>query len=425
MSIKLSPSIIALRVAVEHKLGFEITCTRDCNVLAQEMVRFDRRFALSVSTLRRFYGIIKHNRPPSLSSLNAIARYVGAKSFADWEKMHIKSPSHNETHLDLISTIHRSSKYIDTNPGSINKTIRSLELILNQFVQSETFQLTRQKIIEINTLTVHLQRLNAFPESLWKALNRNSRARIFMEAFPPLDYLNGAGRQMMEDYLITATAREDKLFATSLLAASSLYTGKDISIALGEIETFDSLDSNIHPMPQARLLGINLLALNSGIKTESNQTNNFKSIILKGIKHETTIWPKWSSFHGVFKLRIIEWLILSEDVELLREYNININRNQYSQGISFNYKWIDVSIKVYNAWSLFIIDKKAEALKILDDIDLLKLYIHEERLVSIYYYAISSRLHSGEKRNSSIKSLELLIKQTGYYGLFKMLNRIR
>jgi hypothetical protein len=425
MSIKLSPSIISLRVAVENKLGFEITCTRDCEVLAQEMVRFDRRFALSVSTLRRFYGIIKHNRPPSLSSLNAIARYVGAKSFHSWENRHINSPSHNETHLDLISTLHRSSKYIDTSPESIKKTIRSLELILNQFIKSDTFQLTRQKIIEINTLIVHLQRLNAFPESLWKTLNRNSRARIFMEAFPPLDYLNGIGRKMMEDYLQTATTREEKIFATSLLAASSLYAGKDLSVALGEIETFKSIDSNIHPMPQARILGINLLALNSGIKTESNQTNNFRSIIIKGIKHETKIWPKWSSFHGVFKLRLVEWLILSEDVELLREYIVNINKNQYSQGISFNYKWIDVSIQVYNAWALFITDNKVEALKIIDEIDLLKLYIHEERLVSIYYYALSSRLHTGEKRNSSIKTLELLTKQTEYYGLNEMLNRIR
>ena len=177
-------------------------------------------------------------------------------------------------------------------------------------------------------------------------------------------------------------------------------------------------------MPQARVLGINLLALNSGIKTESNQTNDFKSIIIKGIKHETQIWPKWSNFHGVFKLRLIEWLILSEDIDLLMEYNININRNQYSQGISFNYKWIDVSIQVYNAWALYITDKKEEALKIIDEIDLLKLYIHEERLVSIYYYALSSRLHLGDKRNSSLKSLELLVKQTEYYGLNKMLNDI-
>ena len=424
MSIKLSPSIIALRAAVENKLGFDITCTRDCEVLAQEMIRFDRRFALSVSTLRRFFRIIKHNRPPSLSSLNSLARYIGAKSFDSWEKLQINAPSHNETHLDIISTLNKSSEFLDTSPESIIKTIRSLELILNQFEKSSKFQLTRQKIIEINKLTVHLHRLNTFPESLWKTLNRNPRARIFMEAFPPLDYLNGIGGEMMEDYLITATTKEEKLFATSMLAAGLIYSGKDVSIALEKIETIDSIDSNIHPMPQARLLGLNLLALKYGIKTESNQRNNFRELILKGINHETKIWPKWSSFHGVFKLRMVEWLILCGDIELLKVYDININRNQYSQGISFNYKWIDVSVNIYNAWCLFLIGKKTEALQILDKIDLLKLYIHEERLVSIYYYSLSSRLHSGDKRNSSLKSLELLVKQTEYYGLNKMLNEI-
>ena len=37
-----------LRRAVELKVGFDITSTRDCEVLSMEIERFDRRFSLSV-----------------------------------------------------------------------------------------------------------------------------------------------------------------------------------------------------------------------------------------------------------------------------------------------------------------------------------------------------------------------------------------
>jgi hypothetical protein len=285
--------------------------------------------------------------------------------------------------------------------------------------------MARHKILEVNTLTVYLLRLNAFPEWLWKRVNRNSQVKIFIEAFPPMDYLSGAGKEIMTDYLLTATTEEEKLYATSLLAAGSIFTGTNLSRVIDEVPIIDTIDSALHPMPQARILGMNLLVLKYGVKTETNQKSNFRELILKGIEQETEIWPKWSSFHGVFKLRVAQWIILSEDLELIRAFTVSLTRNQYSQGITFNYKWIDISVNIYHAWCLFLIDRKKEALEIIDNIDLLKLYIHEERLVSIYYYALSSRLYSGEKNKSSLESLDLLIKQTEYFGLKEILNDIQ
>ena len=49
-------TIADLRRRVELSLGFDITSTRDCEVLSMELERFDRRFSLSVSTLRRFWA---------------------------------------------------------------------------------------------------------------------------------------------------------------------------------------------------------------------------------------------------------------------------------------------------------------------------------------------------------------------------------
>ena len=100
MKITPTPATIKLRADVENKLGFEVTCTRDCIILSQEMKRFDQRFTLSVSTLRRFFGIIKQNSPTSHSSLNALARYAGAPSYDKWNNLHFHKTAEKEKEVE-------------------------------------------------------------------------------------------------------------------------------------------------------------------------------------------------------------------------------------------------------------------------------------------------------------------------------------
>ena len=95
-----------------------------------------------------------------------------------------------------------------------------------------------------------------------------------------------------------------------------------------------------------------------------------------------------------------------------------------SQEITYKYDQIEVSFEIFHAWALFLINKKQEAIQITEHIDLAKLSIHEERTMSIYYYSLTSRLYTGDKRTSSIKYLELLTEQTKYHGLRTMLNLI-
>ena len=46
----------ALAKEVSRVSGLDVTCTRDCEVLGDELRAFDGRFAVSTSTLRRFLG---------------------------------------------------------------------------------------------------------------------------------------------------------------------------------------------------------------------------------------------------------------------------------------------------------------------------------------------------------------------------------
>ena len=419
-----TPETIRLRSDVENKLGFEVTCTRDCIILSQELKRFDQRFSLSVSTLRRFFGIIKQTSPTSYTSLNALARYTGAPSYDKWNDHHFQKVNKIEKKTSEIFKDEMTSKDFDTRPETITSSIQIINEILNLVEKKTTFQLSAQKLREINKLTYNLIKIDAYPNEAWKRLNRIPRARIFTEAFPPIDFLDGIGEMYMKDYLATSSTKEERMFATSLITAGSIYTGRNLNSAVNNLKPIKNYDTTVHPSPQARVLGINLLALNNGIKTETNQNIGFRRLILKGIKDETEIWPKWSGLANIFKLRVAEWLILSNDLELLQAFYSSVKTMKSSQEISFKHDQFDVSFETFNAWVLFLLDKKEEAMNTIETIDLEKLSVHEERTISIYYYALTSRLYSGDKGRSSIKYLDLLTEQTKYYGLRTMLNLI-
>ena len=46
---------------VEQACGMDITCTKDCQVLSDQLKTFDNRYPVSVSTLRRFFGLVEMN----------------------------------------------------------------------------------------------------------------------------------------------------------------------------------------------------------------------------------------------------------------------------------------------------------------------------------------------------------------------------
>ena len=62
----------ALAKEVSRVSGLDVTCTRDCEVLGDELRAFDGRFAVSTSTLRRFFGLIPKKGNYSTNTLNTL-----------------------------------------------------------------------------------------------------------------------------------------------------------------------------------------------------------------------------------------------------------------------------------------------------------------------------------------------------------------
>ena len=69
---------------VGHTCGMDITCTKDCQVLSDQLRTFDNRYPVSVSTLRRFFGLVENQGKFSKTTLNTLARFCGHMSFEGW-----------------------------------------------------------------------------------------------------------------------------------------------------------------------------------------------------------------------------------------------------------------------------------------------------------------------------------------------------
>ena len=64
----------------------DITCTKDCQVLSDQLRTFDNRYPVSVSTLRRFFGLVENQGKFSKTTLNTLARFCGHMSFEGWAR---------------------------------------------------------------------------------------------------------------------------------------------------------------------------------------------------------------------------------------------------------------------------------------------------------------------------------------------------
>ena len=211
-------TISELKRSVELTLGFDITSTRDCEVLSMELERFDRRFSLSVSTLRRFYGLIPQKNDYSLSTLNSLARYTGYTSFKNWEE--------SREHVHEIDIKLPSSKTeTKTDSESIADLVQSLDDMIETLLRNPSLRLSASQLKATTESTIMLYRMNALPEWLWQKSHRHPIVRLLMEYIPPLDYLQGFGKELMQDYLDTSNSEQEVMFSKGLLMIAELYVG--------------------------------------------------------------------------------------------------------------------------------------------------------------------------------------------------------
>jgi len=221
--------IVLLANAVCMSAGIEVTCTRDCEVLSEELRSFDGRFPVSVSTLRRFFGLIPRKSNFSTTTLNTLARYIGYPSYRNWQAT-LASKNQVDKHNDAsqppstpaqgppknsLPTPIRQDRALNDHPSqwSEEEAKKRIDRFIDRFANPEHFHLTAQEFSRLKAAVFMIYERGSFDMKLWlRFIEHDHLLRFVVEQFPPLDFMNSFGKDMMASYLkVASTPSETSL----------------------------------------------------------------------------------------------------------------------------------------------------------------------------------------------------------------------
>lgn len=158
---------------------------------------------LSSQTLNRFFGIIHTGFNPSMHTLDTLARYVGYKSFAEFETLNTEK-----------------------NAEQINATFTS-RFIVSVFAQINPEDKIEPGILQVikNIATLMADNRQLAAEVYCAMAPSVFGRKFFFEQFVNIDALNGVYGDGLQYYLLNAHNREQKFFAYILYCYRYFLTG--------------------------------------------------------------------------------------------------------------------------------------------------------------------------------------------------------
>ena len=255
----------ALAKEVSRVSGLDVTCTRDCEVLGDELRAFDGRFAVSTSTLRRFFGLIPKKGKYSTNTLNTLARYVGYASFRAWsQRQQSEGPIPNDQEHSF-GPIAESAREKSPRMWSNQEAQAQVERFVKRFGDPKDFQLTTREFRRLKEAVFTIYERGTMDMGLWlKGTENPHLVRFIVEQFPPLDFLASFGQTMVDSYAEQATSPGEIVFAQSLRAAGLVAQDAPWNRVLGAFPRIHQLNPGVHPLVQSRQLGIAMLAQREG-----------------------------------------------------------------------------------------------------------------------------------------------------------------
>ena len=245
-----------LAASVSEAAGFDVTSGRDCEVLKRELDAFDPRFGVSVSTLKRFFGIGSIGW--GIQSIDAqcvcpvlwtsvVHRLEGAVGQEGGDSVEAPIPTPRKPMPDI-------------HPSGVDR--RAVLRWIEQNKDPETFQPTLREFTGLHGGLVGMYERGSLDMSLWFEVKRHLHLKHFIvEKFPPMDYMATFGTPMVEDFLTSATHPVQQMFGNTVLATGMVA----MDIAWGDvIQTLGRqcpIRPTIHPYATAMNLGVWLLAL--------------------------------------------------------------------------------------------------------------------------------------------------------------------
>lgn len=303
---------------VEAAAGFDVTCTKDCQVLSAELKTHDPRFPVSTSTLKRFFGLVHNPSVHTESTLNALARFTGSTSYRRW----LENPSSKDAHgpYALESMADGPSDGSDFDED-LKQRIR---VFLHQHRNEGPLQLSKPEFDGLRFMWFEMYRRGTFDMALWSEVKQHAHIHNYiLEQFPPLDFMASFGEVMVREYLDQSSNSLQRAYGQGVIAAGMVAKGNPWPKVMEQLPRTTKLDPNAHPLVQARNIGIVLLGLKE-TEVSHEHHGEAKALILKGLKEDKAIWPQWCHHQCYFAFNLADWAVLAEDLEVIKAVQENI-----------------------------------------------------------------------------------------------------
>ena len=396
--------------------GMDITCTKDCQVLSDQLRTFDNRYPVSVSTLRRFFGLVENQGKFSKTTLNTLARFCGHMSFEGWAQGEKASAPPVRSAPTSRATAHDHAQA--KSDEAMNDEMRRF---LKDHANPDHFRLNARQFNAFKDSWFELYRRGTFSIELWGEFKKLPHIhRFVVEQFTPLDFMSSFGHHMMEEYLAIAETKEQKLFARGVIASGMVARGKPWAQIVPYLSTIDELSPSLHPLVQARQLGITLL-MHSEMDTPQEEKERVRQLCLRGLRDDIQIWPQWSHQSCYFAFNLADWATLAKDLEVIEACTENIERFRSTQDMYSRDERIDAVIDLRMIWNGMLSGDFASAKRYFHALEWTTFHTMETRALNIWYQAARAYFMP-EESELAVAEFYHAGTLTGYKGFVKRIS---
>lgn len=378
---------------VEQVFGQKVLTSRDCNRLSAEILRKVGE-TLNPHTLRRFFGLVQADYPPSVNTLSLLLRYCGFTSIEQFLKLQATAvaelvPVEAESLVSYLSTLFTQTPVREANDEIFLAIVRNTIDYINQ----------RPELAD------------AFHRSI--AGTRNGQSYYF-EQFVNIDALNGHFGQGLAYYLKEKKTDEAQVFGHALLALNGWLTENDRQLFHHAEEVLrHRADLHIHPFVLGRFYATQLFyAVGRG--------GDVAKVLKEAVKMHVQVKPQPYNYRlfPCFEYCFAFALLTTGHYEEA-QYYVNYGLRHYRDRHQYVDPGYYATLQLIRANALIRLGGQREADRLLGTIHPEQFYVMTRKVDNILY--LVAQLLIDRKNPGARERLAELVDETGYVRLLHLL----
>jgi hypothetical protein len=382
-----------LKQEIQEHFGRPVATSRDCNLLSEELFH-KTSFKVNPNTLRRFFGLVKADYPPSSATLSILSKYCGFESLG--ELVH-----HNGNGQSRGDGLHSSEAILRYFVGFFKDT-------QVQEPMDKTFlALVKQTIL---FLQQHPELASKFQKAIAKTPNGQ---RYYFELYAHIDQLNAYYGEGLLYYLKEKKTPDAQIRGHALLLQRGWLTNDAAAVRrhMGKIGDHHLCDT-AHPVICARYFA-------SKIYHAHMEGLPATAILAEALVQHNRIIPSDGYYHNfptfeyIFSLALTLTQHFSEALYYLEqgEAKYKTKHNYVDDGL---YE----TMRLLKAIALAKTGQKAKAKEVFEALKPSKFYFLTKKTNTIFYLLLSGYL--AKLNPKSEEQLQKLVKETGFVKMLEL-----